>query len=290
VTELSTAWRRSPFLVGTAAFHGVALATMLAFPRSWRLIVAGLVGNHVALSAAGMFPRCGWLGPNITRLPEAPALEGVVALTFDDGPDPDTTPAVLNLLDQAGARATFFCVGRRAEAHADIVAAIRARGHGVENHTDTHPNGFAFRGPAGLRREIQDGQAAIERAGGGRPTFFRAPAGIQNPWLSAVLAGAGLSLVSWTRRGYDTVTRDGARVAARLKRGLRERDILLLHDANSARDMRGRPVVLEALPRVLDAMARTGLRSEALHRVIGDRDQRSHDPLPERPAPIADPR
>jgi peptidoglycan/xylan/chitin deacetylase (PgdA/CDA1 family) len=215
-----------------------------------------------------MFPRCTWLGPNITRLPEAQA-RGVVALTFDDGPDPSVTPAVLDLLEQSGARATFFCVGHRAEAHPDIVAAIRDRGHGVENHTYSHPNGFAFRGPRGLRREIQRAQMAIERSGGGRPKLFRAPAGIQNPWLSLVLAGAGLSLVSWTRRGFDTVTRDGALVAARLARGLREGDILLLHDASSARDTRGRPVVLDALPRVLDEMDRRGLRSEALHTVLG---------------------
>jgi peptidoglycan-N-acetylglucosamine deacetylase len=261
-------WRPPPFLVASAALHGVAMATLLASPRSWRLIVAGLVGNHAVLSTAGLFPRCGWLGPNITRVPNTQDRQGIVALTFDDGPDPDTTPAVLDLLDQAGARATFFCVGRRAEARPDIVAALRERGHGVENHTHTHPNGFAFRGPAGLRKEIHQAQAAIERSGGGRPRFFRAPAGIQNPWLSLVLAGAGLSLVSWTRRGFDTVTRDGARVAARLKRGLREGDILLLHDATSARDTRGRPVVLDALPRVLDEMVRKQLRSEPLHTVL----------------------
>ena len=240
---------------------------MLAFPSSWPLMLTALVGNHAVLGA-GLFPRSTWLGPNITRLPEAQAQGGVVALTFDDGPDPHVTPAVLDLLEQSGARATFFCVGCRAEAYPDIVAAIRDRGHGVENHTYSHPNGFAFRGPRGLRHEIQRAQVAIDRSGGGQPNFFRPPAGIQNPWLSVVLAGAGLFLVSWTRRGFDTVTRDGARVAARLGRGLRGGDILLLHDASSARDARGRPVVLDALPRVLDEMSRRGLRSEALHAAL----------------------
>jgi hypothetical protein len=91
---------------------------------------------------------------------------------------------------------------------------------------------------------------------------------IQNPWLAAVLAKAGLSLVSWSRRGFDTVTRDGARVASRLGRGLCPGDILLLHDGSSARDSSGQPVVLEALPRLLDEMSRKGLRSEALHAVL----------------------
>jgi peptidoglycan/xylan/chitin deacetylase (PgdA/CDA1 family) len=83
-----------------------------------------------------------------------------------------------------------------------------------------------------------------------------------------VLDSAGLSLVSWTRRGFDTVSRDGRRVAARLVRRLGAGDILLMHDGSSARDASDRPVVLHALPRVLDHMKRKGLRSEALRQVL----------------------
>lgn len=265
-----SAWHPPPLVTASAAVHGVALATVLAAPGSWRLALAALAGNHLVLSAAGLFPRSGWLVPNITRLPRPRAQQGLVGLTFDDGPDPDVTPAVLDLLAQAGARATFFCIGQRAERHAGLVAAIRAAGHGVENHTYTHPHGFAFRGTAGLSREIHEAQAAIDRSGGGRPRFFRAPAGIHNPLLSIALARAQLSLVSWTRRGFDTVTPDAARVAARLERNLRGGDILLLHDGNSARGRGERPVVLDALPRLLDAMSRKDLRSEALHVALGD--------------------
>lgn len=272
-------WQPSAFLKASAAFHAASAAAALAFPDEWRLVASGIVANHAALTVAGLLPRCGWLGPNITRLPAAQARSGLVALTFDDGPDPDVTPTILDLLGGAQARATFFCVGRRAEAHPELVAAIRARGHGVENHTDSHPNGFALRGPRGLQWEIQRGQIAIERSGGGRPQFFRAPAGIQNPWLSVVLARAGLSLVSWTRRGFDTVTKDAGRVAARLHRGLRSGDILLLHDAGSALTAHGRPVVLEALPQVLDEMARKGLRSEALHHILRRVRERGRDQI-----------
>src|SRR5260221_464158 len=187
----------------------------MADPLPWRPspFLAASAGLHaVALAGLCVSPRS-W---------------GLV-LTFDDGPDPEVTPAVLGLLEQAGARATFFCVGQRAEAHPQVMAAIRARGHGVGNHSYSHPNSFALRGPRGLSREILRAQEAIERVGGGRPRLFRAPAGIQNPWLAPALASAGLSLVSWTRRGYDTVSRDGARVAARLGRGLQAGGILLLH-------------------------------------------------------------
>jgi peptidoglycan/xylan/chitin deacetylase (PgdA/CDA1 family) len=257
----------------TAGLHGAALAAVIASPRSWSLALTAVAANHVVIGTVAMLPRCGWFGPNVTRLPAGRAADDCVGLTFDDGPDPEVTPAVLDVLTAAGARATFFCVGERAEAHPDVVAEIRARGHGVENHSYSHPNGFAFRGARGLRREVLRAQDAIERAGGGRPTLFRAPAGFQNPWLAGVLAGAGLSLVSWTRRGFDTVTRDPARVAARLGQGLAPGDILLLHDRSSARDDRGRPVVLEALPRVLDRLKRNGLRSEALHTILWKREQ-----------------
>jgi peptidoglycan/xylan/chitin deacetylase (PgdA/CDA1 family) len=262
------AWLRSPVLVASAGLHGAALATMVAIPSSWKLMLSAMVGNHAILGAAGLFPRSSWLGPNITRLPLAPAQYGIVGLTFDDGPDPEVTPRVLELLKQSGNRATFFCIGRRAEANPDVVADLRAAGHGVENHTYSHPNSFAFRGVSGLRLEIERAQAAIERSGGGRPCLFRAPAGIQNPLLASVLAELGLSLVSWTRRGFDTVTGDGSRVAARLGRNLRGGDILLLHDVSSARSRNGTPVVLDALPRVLDEMGRKGLRSEALHTTL----------------------
>ena len=198
----------------------------------------------------------------MTRLAEPAA--GLVALTFDDGPDPEVTPAVLDLLDRQGARATFFFVGKKVEAHPALAAEVVARGHTVENHSYSHPNTFAFRGPAALEREVLRAQEAIARATGCRPRYFRAPAGIRNLWLEPCLRRSGLALVSWTRRGFDTVTRDAARVASRLALGLRSGDILLLHDGGSARDTSGRPVVLSALPLLLDALARHSLRATSL--------------------------
>ena len=257
------------FLAVSAGVHAASLLAVIARPGAWGLALAALVANHVAIGAAGILPRCGWLGPNLTRLPPSRARDELVALTFDDGPDPEVTPAVLELLERAGARATFFCIGKRAEEHPDLLRGIRERGHGVENHTYTHPNSFALRGPRTMSAQIRRAQDAIEQSGGGSPRFFRAPAGMQNPWLGTVLSGTGLSLVSWTRRGYDTVTRDAARVAERLVgRGLRAGDILLLHDGSSARDGRGRPVVVEALERTIDQMARANLRSESLERAL----------------------
>jgi peptidoglycan/xylan/chitin deacetylase (PgdA/CDA1 family) len=255
----------SPLLTASVVAHAAGAATIVLSPRSAAMVLAALVANHAVIGTAGLFPRSGWLGPNMTRLPAGRARANVLALTFDDGPDPALTPRVLDLLDQAGQKATFFCIGERAEAHPDLIAAMRARGHGIENHSHSHPNSFALGGPRRMAREVARAQEAIERCGGGRPSYFRAPAGIQNPFLHGVLANAHLSLVSWTRRGFDTVSRSGARVASRLiGAGLSAGDILLLHDRS--------PVALEALPIVLDDMQRRGLRSEALHVAVAGRD------------------
>jgi len=266
--SLSESIRRAPpLLAASLGVHGLAVAALVASPQSGSLVAATLLMNHLVIGTAGMFPRSGWLGPNINRLPGHRA--GVIALTFDDGPDPEVTPQVLSMLDQAGQRATFFCVGARAERHPELMAEIRRRGHGVENHSYSHPNSFALRGPRGLAREIGRAQQALTSPAGEGPRLFRAPAGIQNPWLAGVLTETGLRLVSWTRRGFDTVSQDGARVAARLVgHGLRQGDILLLHDGSMSRHRPGRPVVLDALPRVLEQMTAAGLRSEALHTAL----------------------
>jgi peptidoglycan/xylan/chitin deacetylase (PgdA/CDA1 family) len=212
------------------------------------------------LTAASLWPQSDWLGENLVRLPAAAARRGEVALTFDDGPDPEITPRVLDLLAERGVLATFFLIGRHAAAHPDLAAEITRRGHRVENHTWSHPWSFALHLPGALAREVARAQEAVTRAAGSAPRLFRAPAGFRNPALEPVLAAAGLTLASWTRRGFDTVDGRPERVANRLLSGLEAGDVLLLHDGPSAaRTPAGRPVVLEALPRVLDGLAARGL-------------------------------
>ena len=248
-------WRPSALLRVSAGVHVGGLAALILAPRAWLLTVGALVADHVALLAAGVWPRSQLLGPTLVRLPPAARQRGEVALTFDDGPDPVTTPRVLDLLDERGVRATFFCVGRRVETHPDLAAEIARRGHRVENHSHHHRVAFWFLPPAALRDEINRAQAAIAAATGRMPRLFRAPAGIRSPLLAPALARAGLELVAWTRRGFDSVTADARRVLARLVRGLGSGDILVLHEGSSARTKAGVPVVLEVLPGLLDAVA-----------------------------------
>ncbi|NTZ10134.1 polysaccharide deacetylase family protein [Burkholderia metallica] len=246
-------WKPTPLIAGATALHAGAAAAVIAQPATWPWAVGGVVASHLALTAAGLWPRSTLLGPNWTRLP--PDAGRRIALTIDDGPDPDVTPRVLDLLDRYDARATFFCIGDLARRHPRSIETIVARGHAVENHSQRHRHTFSLSGPAALRREIAAAQQTLTDIAGTRPLFFRAPAGLRNPFLEPVLCELGLQLASWTRRGFDTRARDAATVTRRLLRGLDARDILLVHDGHAARDARGEPVVLDVLPAVLRAAA-----------------------------------
>jgi peptidoglycan-N-acetylglucosamine deacetylase len=240
-----------------------ALGSTIA-PSYWAWWLASLAADHLCLSMFGMWPRSRLLGPNVSRLPHASADRAEVALTFDDGPDPEVTPLVLDLLGRHGAKATFFCIGERASKYPQLVRHIHARGHSVQNHTQTHPYSFACRTPYRLAREISEAQRAIFEAGGVRPRFFRAPAGLRSPLLDPVLAWMGLQYVSWTRRGLDGISRDPNRILERLLAELAAGDILLLHDGSCTRTLTGKPVVLAVLPTLLQHLTGRGLRSVSL--------------------------
>jgi peptidoglycan/xylan/chitin deacetylase (PgdA/CDA1 family) len=201
-------------------------------------------------------------------LPAHDGESGAVAITIDDGPDPDVTPQVLSQLAERRARATFFCVGERVECHADLTREIVSRGHDIENHSQRHRHNFSLMGPRGLSAEISRAQDSILRVTGSSPRFFRAPAGLRNPFLDPVLARLQLRLASWTRRGFDTVNANADAVYRRLAGPLQSGDILLLHDGNAARSRRGTPVILEVLPRLLDAVAAKQLRTVTLRSAL----------------------
>jgi len=225
-----------------------------------------VAANQALLCAQGLWPRSTLLGPNWTRLPRD--IGPAVAITIDDGPDPNVTPRVLSLLDSAGARATFFCVGERVLRHADLAREIVKRGHTIENHSQRHRHNFSLLGYAGMRDEILRAQQSIESVTADCPRFFRAPAGLRNPFLDPVLKHLGLTLASWTRRGFDTVSADASTVYRRLADPLRAGDILLLHDGNAARDRSGAPVILAVLERLLETLQARSLQAITLRAAL----------------------
>lgn len=261
-------WTAAPLLKASGAVHAAALLGVCVRPAVWPWALSAIVADHLLLTAAGLWPRSRWLGPNRVRLPAASAARGEVAVTIDDGPDPEVTPHVLAQLARFGARASFFCIGERLERHPGLARAIIAGGHSIENHTQRHRRAFSLLGPAALRAEIDAAQQTIARASGIRPRFFRAPAGLRNVFLDSVLAQLGLELTSWTRRGFDTVSGDASVVQRRLATSLRAGDILLLHDGHAARTHAGVPVILEVLPRLLETLRARALEPVTLRAAL----------------------
>lgn len=257
-------YRPTPTVVICLLLHALAVLGVVLMPAHWAGWLTLLALAQGVMTGCGLLPRCTLLGPNLNRLPAAAAQRREVALTIDDGPDPEVTPQVLAQLAAADVKATFFCIGWRARQHPALLRAIVAAGHQVENHGDGHSNAFALYGPQRIEADLQAGNATFSELTGRRPRFFRPTAGLRNPFLDAVLHRLDLRLASWTRRAYDTRCGNADTVYHRLTDGLDAGDILLLHDGHAARTTDGQPVILAMLPRLLATLNERQLKPVTL--------------------------
>jgi peptidoglycan/xylan/chitin deacetylase (PgdA/CDA1 family) len=205
--------------------------------------------------------------PTIFRGPET---EARMALTFDDGPDPAFTPQVLDVLREFGVKATFFVVGRCADAHPELLARAAGEGHLIASHTYSHANTFHVWTAQRMAADIARGIQAIERVVGTRPRYFRPPQGLRVPPLREALASLPTppSCVTWTVRGLDTVSRSAASIAARVERGLGPGAIVALHDGSSLGGYRDRSATIEALRAVLRSCRERGLTCVRLDELL----------------------
>jgi peptidoglycan-N-acetylglucosamine deacetylase len=213
------------------AFAAVAPFLSIALIGSgWFLAILPLFVSHMLLLYPTLVGNAQWWGPVFTRF-ETDQQE--VWLTIDDGPAPEHTLRILDVLEQFNARATFFVIGQSAEMHPHLITEILARGHALANHTYTHPSRtFWCASGAAIRQEI-DRCAATLRTTHDRPAqFFRAPAGMKNLFVHPILARRGLALIGWSVRGIDTIKRDPSRVAERIEKRVTPGAILLLHEGH----------------------------------------------------------
>jgi peptidoglycan-N-acetylglucosamine deacetylase len=235
-----------------------------------RPALAGAVAGAAAITAAAnSLPA---LAPILPPLAGALELalreEGAegVALTFDDGPHPQGTPAVLELLREADARATFFLAGEQVRRRPALVAEIVAAGHRVELHCHRHRNQLRL-SPRSLLADAERGRAAIVEAGGQEVADYRPPYGIFSAVGLQAIRARGWRPVLWSQWGKDWKARATPdSIARQLTADVRAGDILLLHDADyySARDSWVRTVA--ALPRILEELDARGLKSRLLRR------------------------
>jgi peptidoglycan/xylan/chitin deacetylase (PgdA/CDA1 family) len=192
-----------------------------------------------------------------------------VALTFDDGPHPTTTPRVLAALEAAGAKATFFVLGAKAERYPDVLRAIANGGHTIGVHGYEHNRLYAFLPPAAVAADILRASAVVEREVGVKPKWFRPPVGQVSPRTAAGARRAGLPIVVWSVRGLDGIAgRSAEQVAERIERGLTPGAIVLLHDAAERDDFE--PASIGALPRVLESAAKKGLLAVTLDELLDE--------------------
>ena len=264
----SPRWQPAFLIRATLLLHGLAVIALIAAPAHWRWVLGAVAFNHMLLAAVGLWPRSHWLGPNWTRLPASAAARHEIALTIDDGPDPVVTPQVLDLLDRHAVQATFFCIGEKAARFPELCREIVRRGHAIENHSQHHRHYFSLMGLRGITRELQTAQDTLTSLTGERPLFFRAPAGLRNPFLDPALTRLGLRLASWSSRGFDTRVGDARRIQDQLLPGLQAGAIVLLHDGNAARTLDGQPVILEVIPALLQCAATRGLRWVTLRQAL----------------------
>lgn len=241
----------------------IALAVLLG-AVDLRLATVPLTLFVILCAMAPFFPEACFFFPVVSR---GRTGKPVVALTFDDGPDPDTTPRLLDLLTRYRVPATFFVTGRRAARYPHLIRMILERGHSVGNHTFHHDCFRIFWQPSRLAREIDDTQETLSRLGV-VPLVFRPPMGIITPVMGKLLTERRLALVNFSCRAWDRGNRRIDGVADRLLGKVRADDIVLLHDTPGGHSARVDQWLTEVRA-ILDGMQRKQLTVVPLDHLIG---------------------
>jgi peptidoglycan-N-acetylglucosamine deacetylase len=213
-------------------------------------------GLYVGLLLSGVFVlRLRMFADALVR---GPGDANGVALTFDDGPDPTHTRAVLDVLDEHQAKATFFVIGHKAERYPELVREILARGHAVGVHGFAHDRLFALRGSRRVRADLERAIRVVENITEQTPTLFRPPIGHTNPTIARVAEQLDLTIVGWSVGARDGLaSTKPADVVTRIARGS-DGAIVLLHDAAERGDRK--PACVAALPEILEQIAAKNLR------------------------------
>ena len=234
-------------------------------------VASAAASAAVAVLARGTFaPASTFWGDVVSRAPDGTGPR--VALTFDDGPTPGSTEAVLDALAEAGVRAAFFVVGSNVERWPRILERIDREGHVVGNHTWEHSHYGVWRRDGYWRRELERTDDVIERVIGRRPALFRPPMGIKTWHVMRAARRAGQVVVTWNRRAFDGIDADPDSIVSRLAGPAGSGDLVLLHDGLEphARRRDARATVATVRP-LIAALRDKGLEPERLDALLGVR-------------------
>lgn len=224
-------------------------------------VTAAGLGLHAIVATLGvLLPGLSVFGDVVGRGPRA---RREIALTFDDGPHPETTRRVLAVLAEAGMRATFFVLGTKAERHPEVLRDIVAAGHVVGLHGHTHDPLYSLRSSSRVAADLASARAAVELACGVRATLFRPPVGFVSHSVALAADRAGVTLVGFTARTRDGVAgATPSAVLARATRALENGAILVLHDAAERGDRV--PASLSVLAELCAEVLRRGFTAVTL--------------------------
>lgn len=237
------------------------LLSLLAIGLDSVAALLTIVGVYVVVAGFGVaIPQWRFFGPYLCR---GKTDLKCVALTFDDGPDPRSTPALLDLLREREVEAAFFCIGKHIDAEPLLAARIAHEGHVLGNHTYTHNHGTNFFTEARLRDELHRTQGAIEEAAGVVNEWFRPPVGLTNPRVFRAAGTFRLKVVGWSIRSLDTRITDPQRIVDRIVRRLKPGAIILLHDGNIPADR-----LVTTVKLLLDRLAELGYEVIRLDRML----------------------
>jgi peptidoglycan/xylan/chitin deacetylase (PgdA/CDA1 family) len=191
-----------------------------------RLALIPLAGFLLLCTAAPFFPHFGFYLPIISR---GTSGKKAVAFTFDDGPDPLSTPEVLRLLLKHQVKATFFVTGKKAAEHPELIKEILLHGHSIGNHSYIHNNLVMFKSCKSIAKEIESAQNVLSDFGV-LPLAFRPPVGITGPRLRPALLKSGMYIVNFSCRGFDGGNRWIKGLSKKILKRIRPGDIVVLHD------------------------------------------------------------
>jgi peptidoglycan-N-acetylglucosamine deacetylase len=191
---------------------------------TWYVVVTviylGITMGGAFVLSLQYFVRVRWRGTTMDA----------IAITFDDGPVSGNTEGILEILEAHHVPAAFFCIGSRIKGNEQLLRQIDRGGHLVGNHSYFHGKTFDLMSAKRVAEELRKTDLSVYEALGKRPKFFRPPYGVTNPMIASAVEQDHYTVVGWSVRSFDTITKDPARLLKRITRNLRGGDVVLFHD------------------------------------------------------------
>jgi peptidoglycan/xylan/chitin deacetylase (PgdA/CDA1 family) len=212
------------FLVCSLLIIGAGL--VFGFLSIWQMLTF-LISNNIAVFSASL---CICSGFYIKAFCSGTTKQKHLSLSFDDGPDAEQTPKVLDLLKEKNIKAIFFLVGRNIEGNEHLLKRMVDEGHSIGNHSYAHVNSFGFKSFMAVKEDLQKSQQLIEEASGREIKLFRPPFGVTNPNIAKAARLLNYIVVGWSIRSLDTTGVAPAKTIKRVSKRLKPGKLILLHD------------------------------------------------------------